>query len=174
MHKPKKRSDTVATAIRLPRDMHEWLSKQPGGITDTIKRGFEMLRLAEGADEPTLQLAGVIFGLAHEVELETDAAWHADAGAYRTFRRAITTALAKWRPAGVPDSTLDRVELLPFQQRPHATRPTNNTDELGIDIAHDVLELPDPIIRARLRAAKEKSLQDILKLHQNRGDEGND
>jgi hypothetical protein len=66
------------------------------------------------------------------------------------------------------------VELTPFQERPRATHPTNDADDLGIAIAHHVLELPDPTIRARVRTAREKTLQDILKLHQNRGDEGNE
>jgi hypothetical protein len=174
MHKPKKRSDAVSSSIRLPRDLHEWLNNQPGGITDTIKRGFEMLRFAEGADEPTRQLAAVLFGMAHEVELEVGQAWHADPGAYRTLQRAIRMALAKWRPEGVPDSMIEKVELAPFEERPRATHSTNDTDNLGIAIAHDVLELPDPIVRARVRAAREKTLQDILKLHQTAGEEGND
>ncbi|WP_439409755.1 hypothetical protein ACNJX9_17775 [Bradyrhizobium sp. DASA03076] len=171
MKKPEKES--VQTAIRLPRQTHQWLSERSEGITDTIKRGLELVAIEETADEPTREFARLIFELAREVELETGAAWHADAGAYRTFRKAMSMANAKWRPAGVPDSTLEKVELKAFQDRSHASRPTNDTDELGVWLAHDVVDAPDREARARIRAAREKALKEIVKLHQTGGEEGN-
>lgn len=174
MHKPKKRSEAVATAIRLPQEMHEWLRDQPGGITDTIKRGFEMLRFAEGADDPSRQLALVLFGIAHEIEREAGAAWHKDGKAHRAFRRALVTAISKWRPDDYDNNLLNSVALDPLEERPHASQPILDADELGITIAHEVLELPDPADRERLRSARERSLQEMIRLHRSRGEEGND
>jgi hypothetical protein len=170
--KPEKES--VQTAIRLPRETYEWLKARPEGITDSIKRGLEFLAIEEEADEPTRNLALLIFELAREVQLETGAPWHTDAGAYRTLQRAIRRALAKWRPAGVPDDTWEEVKLTPFQERSHASYPTNDTDELGVWIAHHVLGTPDRDDRARTRTDREQALKEIAKLHQTRGDEGND
>jgi hypothetical protein len=174
MHKPKKRSDAVLSSIRLPRDLHDWMSNQPGGMSDTIKRGFEMLRIADGADKSTLELAAAIFGIAHDVEIEAGGKWHSDGKAHRAFRRALLTAISKWRPADYNDNIFDLVELAPLDKRPHASHPVQDADALGIAVAYDVLEVPDPGTRERVRAAREKTLQEILKLQQNRGSEGND
>ena len=81
--------------------------------------------------------------------------------------------LAKWRPPGVPDSTLETVYIKPFQERQHATQPLNDTDDLGIALANMVLSTPDRDHRARIRAAQERSLKDIVKFQQTKG-EGND
>jgi hypothetical protein len=174
MPKPKKRSETVATAIRLPADLHEWLCKQPGGLTDTIKRGFEMLRFAEGADEPTLELALAVFGFAQEIEFETGASWHQSGVAHRAFRRALITAIAKWRPADYNDNLFEDVQLAPLEQRPNASHPEKTADEMGITVAHVVLGTPDPGSRERLRNAMRESLHEILRLHEKKGQERND
>lgn len=172
MKKPDKES--VATAIRLPRQTHQWLSERSEGITDTIKRGLDLVGLEEQADEPTREFAKLIYELAREVEIETGTPWHTNAAAYRTFRSAMLLANAKWRPPGVPDSTLEKVELKPFQERPHASHPTNDTGDLGGWLAHDVVEVPDRAGRARVRAAREQTLKEIVKLQQTRGAEGNE
>jgi predicted DNA-binding protein len=139
-------------------------------VSDEIRARLEQsLDDDDLSDEQSGELAAVILKAAREVSLDVGAPWHADAGAYRTFRRVITTALAKWRPAGIPDSTLENVELTPFQGRPHASYPTNDTDDLGVWIAHDVLENPDNVERARIRASREKTLKEIVKLQQERG-----
>jgi hypothetical protein len=166
--------DSVSTTVRLPRDTYEWLKARPEGITDSIKRGLELLAVEEQADKATRDFTPLIFALAAEVELETGAAWHVDAGAYRTFQRAILMVLAKWRPAGVPDSTLEDVELKPFQTRPHASHPTNATDDLGVWLAHDVIEMPDRQHRAAVRASREQALKEIVKLQETKGEEHND
>lgn len=166
---PKKdTTETVAAAVRLPRETHDWLKSQPAGITDSIKRGLELLAIEQEADEPTRSAVHAIFDLAREVAVETGSPWHADAGAYRTFRRAIVMILAKWRPPGVPDSTFEAVSLPPFEQRARASHPTNDTDELGVYLAHDVLETPERDRRDRIRTAREKTLQEVIKVQQQR------
>jgi hypothetical protein len=166
--------ESVQTAIRLPRETYEWLKARPEGITDTIKRGLELAAIEQEADEATRDFALLIFDLAREVKLETGVAWHADAGAYRTLQRAIRTALAKWRPAGVPDSTWEKVELPPFQERSHASHNTNDTDDLGVWVAHSVIEMPDREHRDRARAVRRQALKEIAKLHRPGGEEDND
>jgi hypothetical protein len=170
--KPTKES--VPTSIRLPREEYDWLRDMPGGVPAGIKRGLELIAIEEKADEPTRQFVSLILKLAREVELETGSSWHVDAGAYRTFRRAIMVAGAKWHPTGVPDATIKRVQLKPFQERPHASHPTDEADDLGVWLAHDVVDTPDDENRARVRAAREKSLRKIVWLHQNREGAGNE
>ena len=172
MKKPKKES--VATAIRLPRQTYEWLRKRPDGTADSIKRGLELLAIEEGADGPTRDFALLIFDLAREVELETGAAWHADPAAHRMFRRTLLRAISKWRPPDYVDNILEPVMLPPFQEREHATQPLNDADELGIALADMVLNVPDRAARTKVRESREKTLKDLVKLHQTRGEEGND
>jgi hypothetical protein len=170
--KPKKES--VATAIRLPRETYEWLRQRPAGTADSIKRGLELLAIEEGVDDATRSLARQIFDLAREVSLDVGASWHADAGAYRTFQRGLRRVVAKKRPPGGSDNFLENVQLPPFQQREHASHPLNDADELGMSLADDVLEIPDRAHRARVRAASEETLKEIVKLQQNRVEESND
>jgi len=170
--KPEKES--VQTAIRLPRQTYEWLRARPAGITDTIKRGLELVAIEEGADDATRSLALQVFDLAREVSLDAGAAWHSDAGTYRAFQRGLRRVVAKRRPAGTPDSLIESVQLPPFQEREHASHPLNDADELGMSLADDVLEIPEREHRGRVRAAREATLKEMTKLQQTRGDEGND
>jgi hypothetical protein len=164
--KPEKES--VQTAIRLPRRTHEWLQKRPAGITDSIKRGLELLAIEEDADEPTREFALLMFYLAREVELETGAKWHADPAAHRVFHRMVRYAMTKWRPANYNDNPFDKVEVTPFQERAHATYPINDADELGIALADRILRAPDRDQAARIRAVAEQSLKEIIQFQQQR------
>jgi hypothetical protein len=83
-------------------------------------------------------------------------------------------SLSKWRPAGVPDFTFEKVELKPFQERQHATQPLNDADEVGVALAEMVHGTPEPEHRARLRSAMEESLKQLVKFQETRGAEGND
>src|SRR5258708_36729929 len=83
-------------------------------IAEEIRTRVEQTFAAPSVDGATQALADAVLGMALEVKTEVGRAWHADPGAYRTLRRAIMMALAKWRPAGVPDSTLEKLELTPF------------------------------------------------------------
>jgi predicted DNA-binding protein len=143
-------------------------------VSEEIRARLEQSLEGEVFDKPTLDFAAAVLDVAREVEIETEAPWHADAGAYRTLQRAIRMVLAKWRPAGVPDDTWEEVKLAPYQERPHASHPTNDTNALGVWIAHDVLETPDRNDRARIRAAREQALKEIVKLEQNREEDSND
>lgn len=172
MKKPEKES--VATAIRLPRQTYEWLRKRRGGITDSIKRGLDLLAIEEKADGPTRDFALLIFYLAREVELETGAAWHADPAAHRVFRRALLRTLSKWRPVDYVDNIFEPVVLPPFQERGHVTQTLNDADALGIALADMVLRTPDREARARLRTLMEESVKEIVRVQNSRGEEGND
>jgi hypothetical protein len=172
VRKPEKES--VQTAIRLPRETYEWLKARPDGITDNIKRGLELVAMEEGVDDATRSLALQIFDLAREVSLDAGAQWHADAGAHRAFSRGLRRVVWKQKPPGVPDSLIEGVQLAPFQEREHASHPVNDADELGMCLADDVLEIPDRAHRDRVRAAREETLKEIVKLHQNRGGESDD
>lgn len=99
----KKRSDTVATAVRLPREMLERLRQSEFGITDGIKRGVEELFAAERRDWMTHDLITEIAELAYEVKLETGAIWHRHAGAHEIFRLIIEKRLARLKPKGPTD-----------------------------------------------------------------------
>lgn len=164
----------MQTAIRLPRQTYEWLRARPAGITDTIKRGLELVAIEEGVDYATRSLALQIFDLAREVSLEAGSPWHANAGAYRAFSRGLRRVVSKQRPPGTPDSLIESVQLPPFQEREHASHPLNDADELGMSLADDVLEIPEREHRDRVRAAREATLKEMAKLHQTRGEEGND
>jgi hypothetical protein len=170
--KPKKES--VATAIRLPRETYERLRKKPGGVPDSIKRGLEFVAIEEDADEATRSLAVIVFELAREIELEAGVPWHANGISHRAFRRMLLRAISKWRPADYNDNILEPVRLEPLDRRPLASHPVGDADALGIQLADDVLRTPDRATRDRVRALRKETLQAILKLQQSRGDEGND
>jgi predicted DNA-binding protein len=119
-------------------------------------------------DNQSRELATAILEAAREVEIETGAPWHRSGAAHRTFRRAMVRILSKWRPADYVDNILERIHLLPFQERQHASHPLNDADELGIALADDVLEMPDRSDRDRVREAREQTLRDIVKLQQER------
>jgi hypothetical protein len=172
MHKPRKRSGTVATAIRLPEELHDWLRSRPSGLTESIKLGLELLKETEGVDEPTRELAFLLFDIAHEVKIEIGATWYSDKAAYRAFWQAVSFAMSKWRPADY-DSHLEKILVAPFQSRLHATQPINDADDLGRSLAEMVLGTPDRAQRGMLRKAMESSLKELVKLHEQRGGEGN-
>ena len=132
------------------------------------------MAIEEEADDATRDFAQLMFDLAREVEIDTGAKWHADPAAHRVFRRMVLYAMSKWRPANYNDNIFDKVEVAPFQERSHATYPINDADELGIALAHHVLDAPDRAARDRIRKAKEEMLREILQLQQQRGEEGND
>jgi hypothetical protein len=119
-------------------------------------------------DKPSRDFAAAMAAVAREVETEVGKSWHKDAGAHRTFRRALLRALSKWRPADYVDNVLENVELPAFQDRKHASHPLNDADELGIFLADDVLHVPERAARDRQRGTREKTLKEIVKLQQQR------
>jgi hypothetical protein len=155
---------------RLPPNAHESGREHPQQVAPEVASGQH----AEGADEASVELALAVLEIAREVEIETDAKWHADGKAHRAFRRALLTAISKWRPADYDDNLFNEVELGPLEKRPHASHPVANADELGIAIAHHVLGIPDRKTRDKVREARKETLKEMLKLHQNREGEGND
>ncbi|WP_213737064.1 hypothetical protein [Bradyrhizobium sp. dw_411] len=172
MKKPEKES--VQTAIRLPRETYDRLRKRDESITDAIKRGLDLVALEDEADEPTREFSHLIFELAREVELELGTQWHSDGIAHRTFRRMLLRAISKWRPADYNDNLFDDVKVAPFRDRPLASVPFNNADDVGTALADNVLQNRDRAARDRVRAINRETLQEIERIHGNRKGEGND
>jgi hypothetical protein len=162
---------TVAAAVRLPRSSHEWLRKRPEGITDGIKRGLELLAVADGLDERTRRLAEAIGKLARDIELETGAAWHEDRGAFRTLRTAILSAMSSIAPKGIPTDALEHVKLRPFEEREHASHSSDDPQEVGMWLALDVLQTPNDQGRAVMRAGREETLKAVAKARRDRGED---
>jgi hypothetical protein len=161
--------ESVPTAIRLPRQTYEWLRKRDEGITDAIKRGLEFVAIEEGADQPTRDLALLIFELAREVEVDPGGAWHTNGASYRAFERMLLRVLLKWKPADYDGDMFSLVTLPPFQEREHASHPVDDADALGIFLADTVLNVPDRERRDQIRMAREQNLKDMIKLHQTMG-----
>jgi hypothetical protein len=170
----KSEKESVVTAIRLPSKDSEWLRGRSEGITDSIKRGLELLAIEDEADEPTRELAMLVFDLARTAELETGGKWHADAGAHRMLLRSLMTALSKWRPVDCSNNLFDTVELKPLEDRPNASQPILDADELGVIAGQNTIEIPDREAREQVRAAMQRSLQELVKFQRTRGEEGND
>jgi hypothetical protein len=164
----KPRDESIQTAVRIPREMHERLKKSELGVSEEIRRRVEQSFEADAYDRQTREFATVVQDAAREVEIELGRAWHQDGGAHRTYRRAILRVLSKWRPPDYVDNILEKVELPRFQEREHASQPVNDADELGIFLADGVLKTPDRTARANFRAAQEKTLKEIVKLQQRR------
>jgi hypothetical protein len=170
----KSKKESVATAVRLPRDDYERLKNMPGGVPVGIKRGLELVAVQDSADEPTRDLSRLVIELARELELELGESWHSNGTAHRTFRRALLRSISKWRPADYNDNLLDEVNLAPLRDRPLASIPVHDADALGVALADNVLTMPDRGARDRLRAANIETLQEIERIHGNRKGEGND
>jgi predicted DNA-binding protein len=150
-------------------------SKQSGRpVSDEIRARLEQSLDDDLFDEQSRELAASILETAREVEAETGASWHRAGATHRTFRRAMLRILSKWRPADYVDNILEQVELSPFQERQHATQPINDADQVGIALADMVLNVPERTARANMRVTMEKTLKDMVKLQQSRGEEGND
>jgi len=150
-------------------------SKQSGRpVSDEIRARLEQSLDDELFDKQSRDLTASVLNAAREVEIEIGKAWHKHAGAHRTFRRALLRVLSKWRPPDYVDNIFEKVELPAFQDRKHASHPVNDADELGICLADSVLNMPERNHRDRTRALREKTLKDMVKLQQTRGDEGND
>jgi predicted DNA-binding protein len=137
-------------------------------VSDEIRARLEQSLEDDAFDVPTRDLAAAMAAVAREVEIEVGKSWHKDAGAHRTFRRALLRTLSKWRPADYVDNLFENVELPAFQDRKHASHPVNDADQLGIFLADDVAHLPERAKRDRVRGARESTLKEILKLQQQR------
>jgi predicted DNA-binding protein len=155
---------TLGDDLRAQLDRASGRSGRP--VSEEIRARLEQSLEDEVFDKPSRDFAAAVLDVAREIEMEIGNAWHKHAGAHRTFRRALLRILSKWRPPDYVDNILENVELSAFQDRKHASHPVNDADELGIFLADDVLQMPERIARGAVRAAREKTLKEIVKLQQ--------
>jgi hypothetical protein len=118
------------------------------------------------ADGPTLDLLAAIARMAAEVERETNSAWHSHPGAHDVLRQAIVSWMGQYKPEG--DAR--------FGPRPHQAELYDDPLKLGIQIAFNEWEQKgwEPAVRQQLRLAKERNVQELLKLQQQREQERKD
>jgi hypothetical protein len=157
---------SLGDELRAQLDRASGRSGRP--VSEEIRARLEQSLGDEVFDKPSRDFAAAVLDAAREVEIEIGKAWHKHAGAHRTFRRALLRVLSKWRPPDYVDNSLENVELQTFQDRRHASHPVNDADELGICLADNVLHMPDRAARDKVRAAREKTLKEIVKLQQQR------
>jgi hypothetical protein len=169
-----KRSGVVPSSIRLPKEMHDWVSKQPGGFTDTIKRAVELLQSFESEDEDTRTLVAAVFGIARDVERITGKKWHSDNLAFVTFESAMKTAVFMCEPEDHREFYRELMARIRQTADEDARRVLGAASDTGFDIANDVLAMPDPVVRERVRASRTKANQVIRDLKDSEGDETND
>jgi hypothetical protein len=96
----KPRSDTVQTAVRLPRDMLERLRQSERGVSEEIRERLARSLDEDGIDVETRKLMAAIETLSVLVRLQTKHDWHRHPAANRVFRHAITARLARLKPEG--------------------------------------------------------------------------
>jgi hypothetical protein len=154
--------------VALPADLRDQLEAAAGvaghSVAEEIRRRIARTIGADAYDEPTRELADDIMRMAAEVELETGAAWHSHAGSHAAFRQAILSRLSRLKPEG----------FTAFGERPHQSDPGDDPQEIGIWAEHAVWQTRDWSAeeRERFRATKESSFQEIVKLHQERKQDG--
>jgi hypothetical protein len=115
----KERVETVQTAVRLPREMHDRLRESDLGVSEEIRRRVEQSFSWEGFDAPTRTLLMRIGRLVFLMPPETGHTWHAHAGAHEVFRQTMGLLLARAKPPG--DPVLEPAALPP-------DRPVASTD----------------------------------------------
>jgi hypothetical protein len=97
----RERTETVQTAVRLPRDMHERLKQSPDGVSDEIRRRLEQSfahdAAKEAQDPKTRELADDVTWLAdaitRQVRPEGDPrwVWHSTEATHAALAEALRT-----------------------------------------------------------------------------------
>src|SRR5262249_7313032 len=100
---PRKPSDTVQTAVRLPRAMHERLKSSSLGVSEEIRSRLERT-VAEDADPATGELVAGILSLAELIRADLGAHWHESTNAHQAFTAAVAQRLAGYSPVEPPSS----------------------------------------------------------------------
>jgi hypothetical protein len=130
-------------------------------IRTRVEQSFEQAAVAK----PTRDLQEAVARMAAEIERETSRAWHQHAGAHATLRQAILSRLARLKPKGSTE----------FGDRPHRAIPaTEDPQEIGMWVESRVWQTRDwpAEARERLRLESEKTLREIVALHNNQGQKG--
>jgi hypothetical protein len=111
-----KRSDTVQTAVRLPREMFDRLRQSERGVSEEIRERIGRT-FKEDTDPITQELIVGLLRLADAVRLDLGAAWHARKYPLEAFAAAVAQRLADY--AATHDTGLGAAdELFPFPQDP--------------------------------------------------------
>jgi hypothetical protein len=138
-------------------------------IRRRVARTFAEDAKAAAVDAATRDLQDKIADLAEEVQLETNAPWHANLASFAAFRQGIVLLLGRRK------ATMSNVPTA-FGERPHQSIPgTDDPQEIGILLEMRVSESESPEHRRTWRQGLEKSFQEIVALHgrRARGENGN-
>jgi hypothetical protein len=98
---PRKRSDTVQTALRLPREMLDQLRKSRRPVSEEIRERLARSLFEDGRDPNTRQFAAEIVQIAEKVRRHFALEWHADMNAYEAFVAAVVDQMASHKPTDV-------------------------------------------------------------------------
>jgi len=103
--------ETVQTAVRLPREMHEKLKQSPVGVSEEIRQRLERSLNDDAIDPETRELAAAVINLAEKIRPLAGSAWHQ----HRHVRAALTEAISTWMQGIQPDTIADAThDLLGF------------------------------------------------------------
>jgi hypothetical protein len=91
-------SPTVQTAVRLPRDMHERLSRSEAGVSEEIRRCVQRAFAVDEIDPVTRELLEGIINLAEIIRVDLGAEWHTSSGNHAAFAAAIAQRLHFYKP----------------------------------------------------------------------------
>jgi hypothetical protein len=92
------RVETVPTAIRLPREMHDRLRESDLGVSEAIRRRVELTFQQDAIDPITRGLATGVVNLAAAVKAFVGAEWHSHQEVHAVFAAALACRLAAYKP----------------------------------------------------------------------------
>lgn len=99
----RERPDTVQTAVRLPREMHERLKQCEHGVSEGIRRRLNRELLFEDAlDRPLREFVDELVLLSVALESEVGSSWHSDSAAHAAFKSIVIALLDERKPPGAP------------------------------------------------------------------------
>jgi hypothetical protein len=155
-------SDTVQTAVRLPRRLLEQLRQSEYGITDGIIRAVTQMFVNEHLDWQTRELIAAISQWQYEVKRETGSPWHGHAGSHEVLRRAILMKLARMRPEGPTE----------FGDRPHKLIQSDDPNVIAQALEYLEFQMQDPVRQARVRKAMDDSEREMIQQHSDQQKDG--
>jgi hypothetical protein len=149
-----KRSDSVQTAVRLPRELLDRLRQSERGVSEEIRERLGRTFIEDALDPPLRALIDDIVELAELVRSDVAGNWHSDPGAHAVFRSAVLALTDERKPKGPPIFGAAR-------------------DLLGAGISKS--DDPDTIGRAlvrhhhRIKVEREKLRQELLDRQKGKG-----
>jgi hypothetical protein len=125
--------ESVPTAIRLPREMHDRLRQSELGVSEEIRRRVERTFAEDALDPVTRELLAGITDLAAGVRTDLGAPWHAYGEVLNVFAAAVAQHLSDYKPLS-PGEFGDLFRDMGFGQ-PAAIQLKEAPDVLGATIA---------------------------------------